>query len=153
MIKLGNKRRGERVMTKPPTWFYVAAAILILWECIGCFAYVSQVSMSAADMAQLPAAQQEIWKMMPSWVTSAYALAVWIGLAGGIALLLRRRIARSLFIVSLVAVLVQFGWTFLATPILTTVGGTAAIFPLFIIAVGVFAIWFSGKAAANDWLR
>jgi hypothetical protein len=140
-------------MTKPPTWFYVAAATFILWECIGCYAYLSDVSVTAAEMAQLPAAQQEIWKMTPSWVTSAYALAVWIGLAGGIALLLRFRISRSLFIVSLIAVVLQFGWTFIATPILTTVGGSAAIFPLFIIAVGVFAVWFSGKAAANNWLR
>lgn len=140
-------------MNKPPPWFYVAAVILILWECIGCYAYVSQVSMTAADMAQLPAAQQEIWKMTPSWVTSAYALAVWIGLAGGIALLLRRRIARSLFVVSLIAVVVQFGWTFVATPILTTIGPSAAAFPVFIIAVGAMAVWFSGKAIQNGWLR
>ena len=140
-------------MTKPPTWFYAVAAILIVWECIGCLAYLSQVTMSAADMAQLPAAQQEIWKMMPAWVTSAYALAVWIGLAGGIALLLRRRISRTLFIISLAAVIVQFGWTFLATPLLTTIGGSAAIFPAFIIAVGAMAVWFSGKAAGFGWLR
>jgi hypothetical protein len=47
----------------------------------------------------------------------------------------------------------QFGWTFAATPILASVGPTAAIFPLFIIAVGVMAVWFSGKAAMNGWLR
>jgi hypothetical protein len=140
-------------MTKPPSWFYVAAVILILWECIGCYAYLSQVSMSVADMARLPVAEQEVWKNMPSWVTSAYALAVWIGLAGGIALLLRFKMARPLYMVSLIAVVVQFGWTFAATPILTTVGPTAAIFPLFIIAIGVFAVWFAGKAAANGWLR
>jgi hypothetical protein len=140
-------------MTKPPSWFYVAAIILILWECIGCYAYISQVSMTAADMAQLPVAQQEIWKMMPSWVTSAYAIAVWIGLAGGVLLLLGFKAARTAYGVSLVAVIAQFGWTFAATPILTTVGPTAAIFPLFIIAVGVFAIWFTGKASAKGWLR
>jgi hypothetical protein len=140
-------------MTKPPTWFYVAAIILIVWECIGCLAYLSQVTMSAADMAQLPAAQREIWAMMPAWVTSAYALAVWVGLAGGIALLLRFRISRTLFIMSLIAVVVQFGWTFLATPLLSTIGGSAAIFPAFIIAVGVMAVWFAGKAAGNGWLR
>ena len=140
-------------MTKPPTWFYVVAVIIILWECIGCYAYVSQVSMSATDMAQLPIAQQEIWKMVPAWVTSAYALAVWVGLAGGIALLLRLKISRSLFIVSLIAVVVQFGWIFAATPILTTVGPTAAVFPAFIVAVGAMAVWFSGKAAGHGWLR
>jgi hypothetical protein len=140
-------------MTKPPTWFYVAALILILWECIGCLAYLSQMMISAEDMARLPAAQREIWTMMPAWVTSSYAIAVWVGLAGGIALLLRYRISRTLFIVSLIAVIVQFGWTFAATPILNTVGPSAAIFPAFIIAVGAMAVWFSGKAAANGWLR
>ena len=140
-------------MTKPPTWFYVVAVIIILWECIGCYAYVSQVSMSATDMAQLPIAQQEIWKMVPAWVTSAYALAVWVGLAGGIALLLRLKISRSLFIVSLIAVVVQFGWIFAATPILTTVGPTAAVFPAFIVAVAAMAVWFSAKAAGHGWLR
>ena len=67
--------------------------------------------------------------------------------------MLRFKIARSLYIVSLIAVVVQFGWTFLATPLLTTIGGSAVIFPLFIIAVGVMAVWFSGKAAGNGWLR
>jgi hypothetical protein len=140
-------------MNKPPSWFYIAAIILILWECIGCFAYLSDVTMSAADMAQLPAAEQGIWKMTPSWVTAAYALAVWIGLAASIALLLRFGIARSLYVVSLIAVVAQFGWTFVATPILTTIGPSAAIFPAFIIAVGVMAVWFSGKAAGYGWLR
>ena len=74
-------------------------------------------------------------------------------LCAEIALLLRLRISRSLFIVSLIAVVIQFGWTFLATPILTTVGPSSAIFPLFIITVGVMAVWFSGKAAGNGWLR
>jgi predicted neutral ceramidase superfamily lipid hydrolase len=140
-------------MNKPPSWFYVAAVILILWECIGCYAYLSDVTMTAADMAQLPVAQQDIWKMTPSWVTAAYALAVWIGLAASIALLLRFKIARSLYVVSLIAVVAQFGWTFVATPILTTIGPSAAIFPAFIIAVGVMAVWFSGKAAGHGWLR
>jgi hypothetical protein len=140
-------------MNKPPSWFYVAAVILILWECIGCYAYLSDVTMTAADMAQLPVAQQDIWKMTPSWVTAAYALAVWIGLAASIALLLRFKIARSLYAVSLIAVVAQFGWTFVATPILETIGPSAAIFPAFIIAVGAMAVWFSGKAIGNGWLR
>lgn len=141
-------------MTKPPTWYWIVAAVALLWALAGCAAYVTQVGMSPADLAELPVAQQEIWAMMPAWVTSAYALAVWIGLAGAVALLLRRRIARSLYVVSLFAVIVQFGWTFLATPILTTVGAAASVpFPLFIVVAGVALVWFSGFAIARGWLR
>jgi hypothetical protein len=140
-------------MHKPPTWYYLVAGLITFWALIGCYAYLSQVSMSADDLAQLPAQQREIWAMMPAWVTGAYASAVWIGLAGAICLLIRLRIAQTLFIVSLAAVIVQFGWTFAATPILSTMGGSAAIFPLVIAAIGAFEIWFSRMAATRRWLR
>lgn len=140
-------------MTQVPRWYWVAAGLALLWSLAGCGAYFGQVGMSAADMAALPPAQREIWSMMPDWVTAAYAIAVWVGLAGSVALLLRRRLARALYAVSLIAVLVQFGWTFLASPILTSVGPSAALFPAFIVVVSAALLWFASHAAARGWLR
>lgn len=141
-------------MNKPPTWYWVVAVIAVLWACMGCAAYLMQVTMSPADMAALPKAQQDIWGMTPGWVLGAYAIAVWVGLAGAIALLLRRRIARSLYAVSLVAVIIQFGWTFTQTPILQLMSfGEAAGFPIFIIVAQVALLWFSGFAIRQGWLR
>ncbi len=68
-------------------------------------------------------------------------------------LLLRRGWARLAFAASLVAVIVQFGWTFLATPILTTIGASAVAFPALILLVAAFLLWFSGLAAKRGWLR
>jgi len=138
---------------KPPVWFWVVAGASLLWSVAGCFAYVTQVGMDAADLAKLPQGQQDIWNMMPTWVTAAYAVAVWVGLAGSVALLLRKAWARPLFIVSLVAVVVQFGWVFLATPILETLGPSSIAFPAFIFAVAAFMVWFSGLAIRRGWLR
>lgn len=141
-------------MNKPPSWYWVVAVLAVLWECMGCMAYLSQVTMSPADMAALPAAQRDAWLAMPSWQYAVYAIAVWIGLAGGIALLLRRRIARSLFVISLIAIIVQFGWTFTQTPILRTMSfGEAAGFPIIIAVIGVVLVWFSGLAINRGWLR
>lgn len=141
-------------LVKPPVWFWIVAAAALIWEALGCFAYHSQVGMSAADIARLPAAQQEIWTMMPAWVTGAYAVAVWVGLLGAIGLLARKAWTRPLFIVSLVAAVVQFGWTFLATPILRTVGAAQAVpFPAFIILVGILLVWFAGYATRRGWLN
>jgi hypothetical protein len=141
-------------MNKPPSWYWIVAVLAVLWECMGCIAYLTQVTMSAADMATLPAAQRDAWLAMPPWLYGVYAIAVWIGLAGGIALLFRRRISRALFAVSLVAIVVQFGWTFTQTPILKTMSfGEAAGFPIVIFVIGAVLMWFSGLAINRGWLR
>jgi hypothetical protein len=140
---------GDRV----PGWYWAVAAIALLWEAMGCYAYLTQVSMDSAALAQLPAEQREIWAAMPAWAVGAYAVAVWAGLVGAVGLLLRRRWARPAFAVSLAAVVVQFGWTFLATPILTTMGASAALFPAFILVVAALLLWFASMAAKRGWLR
>ncbi len=137
-----------------PGWYWIVAVLALLWAAAGCFAYVSQVTISPEDFAQLPEAQRQIWESMPGWVTGAYALAVWISLAGAVALLLRRRLARTAYLASLIAVLIQFGWVFLASPILSVYPLAEAVtFPLVIIVLGIVLLWFSNMAAARGWLR
>jgi hypothetical protein len=136
-----------------PAWYWVVAMLALLWEAAGCYAYLTQVSMKAADMGGLPAAQRDLWLSMPVWVWSAYAVAVWIGLSGALALLMRHRWARAMFILSLAAAVVQFGWVFLATPALARLGASAAVLPVCIIVIGAALVWFASMAARRFWLR
>jgi len=136
-----------------PGYYWAVAAVALLWEAMGCYAYVTQVSMDSAALARLPAEQREIWAAMPGWAVGAYAVAVWAGLLGAVGLLLRKSWARLAFAASFLAVIVQFGWTFLATPILTTMGASAAVFPALILAVAALLLWFSSVAARRGWLR
>ena len=141
-------------MTKPPKWYYAVVGVLALWALIGCYTYLAQVTMSPADLAALPPAQRDTLAALPTWITAAYAIAVWSALAGAIGLLLRMTFARSAYIVSLVAIIVQFGWTLIMLPVIETMGfAEAAGFPIFIAVVGGFSAWFAGKAARNGWLR
>ena len=127
-----------------PKWYWAVAVVALLWALAGCFAYVTQVGMSAEDLARLPQAQQDIWNAMPAWVTAAYAVAVWAGLGGAIGLLLRKAWAQPLYLLSLLGIVVQFGWTFFATDIMTTVGPSSAAFPAFILIAGIALVWFAG---------
>ena len=136
-----------------PGWYWAVAAAALLWEAMGCYAYVSQVSMDAADLARLPAAQRDMWLAMPAWAKGAYAVAVWAGLIGAVGLLLRRRWARLAFALSLIAVIVQFGWAFLGTSILSTMGASSLAFPLAVLLVAALLLWFSGVATKRGWLR
>jgi hypothetical protein len=141
-------------MTKPPAWYYAVSGVLTLWALIGCYTYLAQVTMSAADLANLPPEQRDMMAGLPTWITAVYAIAVWSALAGAICLLLRLKFARTAYIVSLVAVIVQFGWILTALPIIQTMGfAEAAGFPIFIAVVGAISVWFAGKATGNGWLR
>lgn len=141
-------------MTKPPTWYYAAVGVLTLWALIGCYTYLAQVTMSPADLAALPTAQRDMIAELPVWITAMYAIAVWSALAGAICLLLRLKFARSAYLVSLIAIIVQFGWTLLMLPIIQTMGfAEAAGFPIFIAVVGAISVWFAGKAMRSGWLR
>lgn len=139
---------------RPPASFRIIAVVLLLWGLMGCLAAWSQLGMSAADIAALPEPDRSIWAGMPGWAKATYAGAVAAGLAGAIALLLRRALARPLFLASLVLVVVQFAYTFLGTDLLALKGAAATVpFPLFIIAMAVFQLWYAGRAQVRGWLR
>ncbi|HMJ92829.1 MAG TPA: hypothetical protein VK472_01885 [Allosphingosinicella sp.] len=142
---------GER--SGVPGWYWAVALLALLWEGFGCWSYISWVTMDAATLAAMPAGERDMWLAMPPWLTGVFAIAVWVGLAGAVALLMRRRLARLAFGVSLAAAVVQFGWIFLTTPIMTTIGPSAALMPAAIIIVGGIWFLFAGAAVKRGWLR
>jgi hypothetical protein len=136
-----------------PGWFWGMAILALLWEAGGCYAYLTQVSAGSEAMANMAPAQRALWRMMPALIWSAYAVAVWVGLSGALLMAMRQSWARAAFIVSLAGIVVQFGWVFLRTPILSSMGPSTAILPATIFVVGIFLVWFSGFAIGRGWLR
>jgi len=133
-----------------PTWFWVAAVLALLFEAAGCFMYLAQVS---ADRATLPLDQRAMWDATPTWMVTAYAIAVWVGLAGAALLLMRRKLAVPLLLVSLIAVIVQFSGLFLVPQLRQTVPGTALAGPI-VIVVGCYLIFHLARLAGRrGWLR
>ncbi len=136
-----------------PAWFWAVAVLALLWEAMGCFMYVQQMSMTAEAFAALPQAQQDVWNQSPGWVPAAYAVAVWSGLAGAVGLLLRKAWCRAFFVLSLLGIVVQFGTVFLMTDIMASMGPAQALgFPIFIFLIGAFLVWFSGVATKRGWI-
>lgn len=136
-----------------PVWFWIVSGLALLWEGMGCYAYLMQVTMNAKDLAQLPEGQRQMWEAMPIWVVGAYAVAVWAGLLGAVALLMRRQWAKPMFLLSLIGVLIQFGWAFLVAGAAEKIGTGAYALPAAIIAIAVLLVWFSSMAANRAWLR
>ena len=140
----------EQAQSEVPVWYWMAAALALLWEVFGCFMYVSQVT---ADPASLPIDQRAMWEATPPWITGAYAVAVWVGLLGAALLLLRRKLAEPLLLVSLIAVVVQFGGVLLVPAIREVTPDSAYTLPIviFLVCYGIYML--SRLARKRGWLR
>ena len=85
------------------TSFLIVGIIFLLWNLIGCLMYVlnkmTPVEKVAETQGPVMAAALEAY---PAWATGANAIAVWVGLIAAICLLMRKKIAFPLFILSLI---------------------------------------------------
>lgn len=95
-----------------PRWYWVVAILAVLWMLFGVAAWCMDLMMDPAAIAQMPEAQQQLYQARPQWLFAVYGVAIFSGLLGAIGLLMRKRWATLLFLLSLLAVVVQFGYTF-----------------------------------------
>lgn len=128
---------------KPPVYFWIVSAIAFLWNAIGVYNYIALTFMTDDQLAELSKTEQPL----PAWYLSVFAIAVFAGLFGSMALLIRKRWAYVLFIVSFLAVGFQQFY------ILTEVNPRDIFLSLTILVISVFLIWFSKRAVARKWLK
>ncbi len=137
---------------KPPVWFWIVAIVLLLWNLVGAYACIQQFRLGAEAMGPATAYDRALVASLPGWYNWVFALAEIAGLAGVAALMARHRIARPMFIVSLLAVIVQFGFLFVTTDIIAVKGVWTTYFPAFIAAMGCVEIWWAGYAQQRGWI-
>lgn len=139
---------------RPPGWFWVVGGLVVLWMLVGVLAWCIDLGMTPERLATLPEAQRQLFASRPAWVFGVYGVAVFAGLAGAVALLLRRKLAKALFLLSLLAALVQFGYTFAALDALALLGPALALpVPLMVVAVGLFTVWYARWCARHALLH
>lgn len=138
---------------KPPTWYWVVSGLAVLWMLIGVMAWVMDFLTDEAALAQMSEAQRQLYAARPQWLFVVYGVAIFSGLAGAIGLLLRKSWAMTLFGLSLAAIIVQFGYTFLVMNAVQVLGAAAAIpFPLVIFLIGVALLWFARLSRKAGWI-
>ena len=130
-------------------WFKFAAGASILFMLIGCAGYVMDVT---TDPATLELDQRALVEARPTWQIAAYALAVWVGLAGTIFLFLRRKLAEPLLLVSLVACVFTFLPYFVVPAVRDLVSTNDIAFGLVIIAITWTIFWFARNSKLRGWL-
>lgn len=136
---------------KLPIWYWAVAIVALIWNGLGVGAYFQQALMSPESLATLDPAQQEMFLNQPFWITAAFAVAVFAGFAGSILLLFRKKLAVRMFILSLVAVVVQYTGFFMEG-YWSSLSGAAMVMPIMIPLFALGLVFFTRHFEARGVL-
>jgi len=137
---------------KPPVWFWIVSSVALLWNLMGVLAYLGQAYMSIEDLEKMSQAERLLYESQPAWVTGAFAIAVWGGALGCIALLLRKKWAKPVLLISLIGILVQMTYMFFLSNTFEVVGSVKMLMPIMIIVVGIALVFFAKSSHSKGWI-
>lgn len=136
-----------------PKSYWVIAVLGLLWNLVGVLMFLFTVAMTPEQLAALPAEQRQVVEATPSWLNVLFGIAVAAGTLGALGLLLKKRWAVSMFLLSLIAVVVQMVGSFVVTPMWSLVGPSSLVMPIIVLLIA-WGLWqYARKAATRGWLR
>ena len=138
---------------KPKAAFWIIAVIALIWNSMGVYAYLQQQYNTEAFQNEITPEQLEMVYATPSWAIAAFALAVFGGLLGSLALLLRKKVANILFTISLLGILAQMTYNFFLSNSTEAYGPGDMIMPIMIVVIGIFLFMSSKSSINKGWLN
>jgi len=134
-----------------PKWFTPVAVTALLWNLLGCAAYLMDVTLTPEAVAAMSPDQRALYASRPAWAVAAYATAVWGGAVGSLGLILKKSWAQMALLASLVGLIAQdvglFG--------LATVKIDPSIYAIqgMVLIVAVLLVLLASKATRLGWIR
>lgn len=138
---------------KAPIWFLIVTILLICWNLIGVLSFYTHIMMINDPSILNDPALEILYTQYPTWTTIIFALASISGIVAAILLAMKRRIAKFIFVISLIAVIMQMTHNLFMTDSIEYLGAQAAILPTLVVIVGIFSVWLSSFADRKKWLR
>lgn len=135
-----------------PGWFTVLAIVAMIWNLLGVMAFIMQVTMSPEAIAELPAAEQELYATLPMWALMAFAAAVFGGALGCLALAVKKSLAVPLLLISLIGVCVQMTHSFFFSKTFEVYGPGGMIMPIMVLVIAVLLFWLALHAKKRGWI-
>lgn len=133
-------------------WYWVIAVLALLWNMMGCAAFLMEVFAQEAMMESMTEEQKDWARAIPRWIYFVYAAAVTTGVAGSIGLFMRKAWSVPVFAFCAVAVIVQMVYTILIAGGLRVMGPSGLVMPGLVIVIASALLWFSWFAKGKRWL-
>jgi len=139
---------------KTPALFWVISILLLLWNLMGIGSFLFHVFLMHGDsLAALPENEQALYGEYPVWTQIVFAIATIFGLLGSILLLAKKKLAKPVFVISLIAILIQMTHSLFLTNSVEIYGNEAYAMPIFVVLIAIFCIWFTGYSIKKRWVK
>ncbi|MCE9685788.1 hypothetical protein LZP73_06095 [Shewanella sp. AS16] len=136
-----------------PIWFRLFALVSLLWNLLGLMTFLVQMNLDSQAIAQMSQAERYMYDTTPVWLNWVLGSALLSGLLGCLLLLLRRRQALGMLLLSLVAVLLHLGYVFGVQDAMAALGVEALPIPLLVLSWAVLLVWVGNFAGERRWLH
>lgn len=136
-----------------PRWLRVLSILGILWNVFGLYQYVGTFTKAgqAAMTAGMTNAQATLYLSLPAWISVVFAIGVFGGLGGSIALALRHRMSRPVLVASLVGYILLFAGD-VYHGVFAAIPNQLVILAVVVIIAAVL-LWTSRAAGQRGLLR
>jgi hypothetical protein len=138
-------------MNKVPVWFIVFAVVALLWNLFGAAAVIINFMLTPEAIAALPAAHQQMYADTPMWSSYASLVAVFTGVLGSIALLMKKALALPLFLLSIAGLVLQNIGIFVVVDAIAVLGSIVLVMQGG-IAVAICLLLLTRIAIKRDWI-
>lgn len=131
-------------INKPGIVFWIIGVLAFIWNLLGVSNYLLQAYKVEAIFEGMTEQQIALIENLPAWMTALFAIAVFTGFFGSIALLMRKKIAIQLFFISFVTATVQQLYWLFGTNVAEVFNESMPYFmPITVIIVCAFLVWYS----------
>ena len=140
---------------RAPWHLWVVGVLSLLWNGFGAYDYLMTNTQGDAYMRGMGMTEAQIayYHSMPTWMTAVWAIGVWGATLGSLLLLLRRRWAFPVFVVSLIAYVLSLVYTYGMSDGADLIGPPMMAMQGLILIACLFFVWYSRAMAKRGVLR
>ena len=140
-------------MNKPPIWFWIASIIALIWNAMGINQYLQQAYNTESFRALYTPEQLVLSDSSPVWVTAAFAIAVFGSVLACMLLLLRKKLAKTVFLVALIAIVVQMTHGLIIAKSYEVSSTLQTSMAIIVPIVGLLLYMFAKRSAEKGWIN
>ena len=139
---------------KAPWHIWAVGIAMLLWNIIGCMNFSMTHLYPDIWLVGFTDEQRAYFMSFPQWANIAWACGVFGGFLGAAMILLRKRFALPLYLLSLAGLLISNIFHLIYAESVDLIGGAPGIaFTGFLALIALFQIWYSRKMIAAGVLQ
>jgi len=132
----------------PPKWVQIFVILLLIWNLMGVFAFVSDVLLDPSTLDQI---QQDFRANFPLWTKIVYGLAVGLGSFGTFGLFRRKSWSKNVLAIFLICVIIQMYHSMFIAGAIETFGVSIAKLPTVVVILSLILVWIAQLYRRKGW--